>query len=669
MEIPILKDIVIILGLSVLIILLFNRLKIPPILGFLITGIISGPHGLNLVNAGHEVELLSEIGIIFLLFVIGIEFSLKGLASIKNTVLWGGLMQVGGTIGLTTLSATWFGMPLQTAIFLGFLFSLSSTAIVLKMLQEKGEITSPHGRVAVGILIFQDIIVVLMMLVTPILAGKSEDPLNDLLVLTIKLIGILVVLFLLGKYVVPTLFKLVVKAKSRELFILTTVVLCFATAWMTSAVGLSLALGAFFAGLIISESDYSHQATANILPFREIFISFFFVSIGMLLDLNFFIENILTIHLAAFAVVVLKIIVLVITVLLLKYPPRTVILTALSLFQVGEFAFLLSATGMQYELMSNHIYQHFLAISIISMGATPFIIDFSGNITTFLIKTPLPKNVRRRLKRITQKNATNDTITEDNFHDHLVIIGYGLNGENVAKAAKKANIPYLIVDLDPETIKKGKANNEPIIFGDACNDIILKHVHIHEARVVVVAISSPESTKKIVKTIRSFSKTVYIIVRTRYISEVEENIKAGADQVIPEEFETSIEIFVRVLRKYLVPNDEIKQFENQIRSHNYEMLREISAVNLKTGTDVMKMGNDEMEIATVHVTQGKNKLVGKSLDSSSLRSDYGVTLLAIKRGKKYITEISSDTMILQEDILYLLGAPDHIILVNKFFEM
>lgn len=669
MEIPILKDIVIILGLSVLIILLFNRLKIPPILGFLITGIISGPHGLNLVNAGHEVELLSEIGIIFLLFVIGIEFSLKGLASIKNTVLWGGLMQVGGTIGLTTLSATWFGMPLQTAIFLGFLFSLSSTAIVLKMLQEKGEITSPHGRVAVGILIFQDIIVVLMMLVTPILAGKSEDPLNDLLVLTIKLIGILVVLFLLGKYVVPTLFKLVVKAKSRELFILTTVVLCFATAWMTSAVGLSLALGAFFAGLIISESDYSHQATANILPFREIFISFFFVSIGMLLDLNFFIENILTIHLAAFAVVVLKIIVLVITVLVLKYPPRTVILTALSLFQVGEFAFLLSATGMQYELMSNHIYQHFLAISIISMGATPFIIDFSGNITTFLIKTPLPKNVRRRLKRITQKNATNDTITEDNFHDHLVIIGYGLNGENVAKAAKKANIPYLIVDLDPETIKKGKANNEPIIFGDACNDIILKHVHIHEARVVVVAISSPATTKKIVKTIRSFSKTVYIIVRTRYISEVEENIKAGADQVIPEEFETSIEIFTRVLRKYLVPNDEIKQFVNYIRSHNYEMLREISAVNLKTGTDVMKMGNDEMEIATVHVTQGKNKLVGKSLDSSSLRSDYGVTLLAIKRGKKYITDISSDTMILQEDILYLLGAPDHIILVNKFFEM
>lgn len=228
-----------------------------------------------------------------------------------------------------------------------------------------------------------------MMLVTPLLAGQSEDPVNDLLMLVVKLPGVLIVLFLLGKYVVPLLFKSVVKAKSRELFILTTVVLCFATAWLTSAVGLSLALGAFFAGLIISESEYSHQATANILPFREIFISFFFVYIGMLLDLEFFFSNILSIHLIAFGVIALKIIILVITVLILKYPPRTVILTALSLFQVGEFAFLLSATGMQYELMSNTIYQHFLAISIMSMGATPFIIDFSDKIADFLFKTPL----------------------------------------------------------------------------------------------------------------------------------------------------------------------------------------------------------------------------------------------------------------------------------------
>jgi CPA2 family monovalent cation:H+ antiporter-2 len=282
MELPILTDIVIILGSSILIILLFQRFKLPVILGFLITGIIVGPHGLNLITATHEVELLAEIGIIFLLFVIGIEFSLKGLASIKRTVLVGGSLQVVGTIGSVMLIAYLLGMPIQSAIFLGFLLSLSSTAIVLKMLQEKGELNSPHGRVSVGILIFQDIIVVLMMLLTPILAGQSENPGMTLLWLLLKVILILLTIFILTRYVVPVLFKWVVKSKSRELFILMVVVLCFATAWLTSAIGLSLALGAFFAGLIISESDYNHQATANIIPFREIFISGYVVGLVVL---------------------------------------------------------------------------------------------------------------------------------------------------------------------------------------------------------------------------------------------------------------------------------------------------------------------------------------------------------------------------------------------------
>ena len=668
MEIPLLKDVVIILGLSVLIILLFNRFKIPPILGFLITGIVSGPHGLNLVNAGHEVELLSEIGIIFLLFVIGIEFSLKGLVSIRKTVLWGGLMQVGGTIGITTLWAVWLDIPLTTAIFIGFLFSLSSTAIVLKMLQEKGEINSPHGKVTVGILIFQDIIVVLMMLVTPLLAGQSENPLYELLVLAIKLAGILVVLFLLGKYIVPLLFKSVVKSKSKELFILTIVVLCFATAWLTSVVGLSLALGAFFAGLIISESDYSHQATANILPFREIFISFFFVSIGMLLDLDFFFNHLLSIHLIAIAVIVLKMIVIGITVLILKYPPRTIFLTMLSIFQVGEFAFLLSSTGMEYQLLSDTIYQHFLAVSIITMGATPFVLKYADKITDFLIKTPMPKNVRRRLKSITNGKAYNNKIEDENYHDHLVIIGYGLNGENVAKAAKKAKIPYLIVDLDVNAIARGKAKNEHVIYGDATNDVILKHVHIHEARVVVVAISSPEATKQIIRAVRTFTRTAYIIVRTRYVSEMESNILAGADQVIPEEFETSIEIFTRVLQKYLVPTHEIKQFVNYIRSRNYEMLSSLSIAD-EPKESTSNLYNNQKEIATVYVTQGNNTIVGKTLDKSSLRSDYGVTLLAIKRNSKYITDISSNDTIQQEDTLYLLGSAKQISFIAKFFEV
>ncbi|MGB2088090.1 MAG: cation:proton antiporter, partial [Psychroflexus salarius] len=270
MEIPLLKEIVVVLGISIVIILAFQKLKLPSILGFLLAGIIVGPNAFNLLSSQHEVELLSEIGIIFLLFVIGIELSFSGLMKIKKTVFLGGGAQVSLTIAIVALFATIYGLSINTSIFIGFLIALSSTAIVLKLLQERGEIQSPQGRLSLGVLIFQDIIVVPMMLVTPILAGKTPDVWETVLMLVLKIIGLGVVVFILQKYIVPKVFRAVVKTKSKELFILATVVFCFAIAWLTSAVGLSLALGAFFAGLIISESEYSHQATANVLPFREI---------------------------------------------------------------------------------------------------------------------------------------------------------------------------------------------------------------------------------------------------------------------------------------------------------------------------------------------------------------------------------------------------------------
>ncbi len=667
MEIPILTDIVIILGLSVFIILLFQRLKLPVILGFLITGIIVGPHGLNLIKAVHEVELLAEIGIIFLLFLIGIEFSLKGLASVKKTVLMGGMLQVGGTIGLVTLIAYLFGLSIQSAVFLGFLISLSSTAIVLKMLQEKGELTSPHGRVSVAILIFQDIIVVVMILLIPILAGQSENPLMTMLWMLIKVVGVIVAIFLLSKYIVPVIFRLVIKAKSRELFVLMVILLCFATAWLTSAIGLSLALGAFFAGLIISESDYNHQATANILPFREIFISFFFVSVGMLLDFSFFVEHILMIHLATLGVIVLKILIIGLTVLALRYPPRTIFLTSLAIFQVGEFAFLLASNGMQYQLLTQEVYQFFLAISIISMGATPFIINIAPRLTKYLLQTGLPEPVKNRLNTLTRSRAEKTKIIESAFHDHIIIVGYGMNGENVAKAARRASIPYVIVEIDPEAMQKAKAAGEPIVFGDATSDVILKHVHVQEARVVVVAISAHQATRQIVQNVRMFTGTAYIIVRTRYLREVDELTKLGADEVIPEEFETSIEIFSHVLKKYLVAQDEIDSFICEIRNRNYEMLRNLpSAINLMDGTRIQI---PYMEIVTLPVKQGNNKIVGKTISNSEIRAQFSTTILAIKRDEKFITEINPEEKILQDDILYLFGSPENIIKLNKHLKI
>ncbi len=582
MEIPILRDVVVILGLSILIILAFQRVRVPAILGFLVSGVIAGPYGFNLISASTEVELLSEIGIIFLLFVIGIEFSLKELVSIKGTVLFSGTMQVGGTIILTAFITYLFGLSLNAAVFVGFLFSLSSTAIVLKLLHERGEVSAPNGRLSVAMLIFQDIIVVPMMLFTPLLTGEAENPWLAIGQLSVKVVGVIIVIYLLSRYIVPVILNWVVNTKNRELFILTITVFCFAVAWLTSSVGLSLALGAFFAGLIISESDYSHQATANVLPFREIFISFFFISVGTLLNVWFFLDNILLIISLTLLAILVKVVVISFTVMLLRYPPRIVLLTAFSLFQVGEFSLLLSSVGVENGLLDENTYQYFLSISILSMGITPFVINYSPKIISSLLLMPIPVQVRQRFISLKQRKHT-ETVPIANMRDHLVVVGYGINGKNIAKAAKTAGITYVIIDLDPQLFNEAWAEGEPIVFGDASEESILRHVHVQDARVVVIAISDPESTKRIVSQVRSFTKDACLIVRTRYVKEIEANLRLGADEVVPEEFETSIEIFTRVLRKYMIADDEIQHLVQSIRKLNYSLLTTIKGVKPKSG--------------------------------------------------------------------------------------
>ena len=660
---PLLKDIVIILGASVLIILLFQRMKLPSILGFLITGILVGPYGLSLIKASHEVELMAEIGIIFLLFVIGIEFSLKTLSSIKRTVILGGLMQVGGTILVTTGLTLLAGLQWNQAVFMGFLFSLSSTAIVLKLLHTRGEITAPHGRISLALLIFQDIIVVPMMLLTPLLAGQADDIAYTLLILFTKVIGVVGLVLLMARYIVPLLLLQVAKTRSNELFILTIIVICFATAWITSSLGLSLALGAFFAGLIISESEYNHQATANILPFREIFISFFFVSIGMLLDLQYLLDNFFIILLLTVVVMIVKAVIVAGTALLLGYPPRTQLLVGLSLFQVGEFAFILAATGIRNDLLPQDLYQFFLAISIVSMAATPFIFKFQQELTEFFIRIPIPRQVKKRLNTIKRLHQVEEPHAHSSWEDHLVIVGYGLNGRNLARAAKNADIPFVIVELNPNTVKEIKNEGDDVIYGDATQENILHHVNVYQARVVVIAISDPIATKKIVRQVRKLSRTAFIIVRTRYIEEIDENLKLGADEIIPEEFETSVKIFTRVLHKYLVPVDEIQSFINLIRAQNYEILR-LPSFKPRSIDDI-ELHIPDLEIVTLPVQQGKNAIVGNQIKEIGLRDKYGITILAIKRSGKIIKHITGEEVVRQDDVLYVIGDPEHVNELNK----
>lgn len=651
-EFTLLKDIVMILGGSLLIIIGFQKIKIPPIIGFLIAGMLLGPHGFNLINdSKHEVEILSEIGIIFLLFVIGIEFSLKELIAIKQKVFWGGGGQVAGTILLITLAGKLFGLDWNVAVFFGFLISLSSTAIVLKLIQERGDVKSSYGKMSIGILIFQDIIVVPMILLIPILTGKVDNVWKTLGVLGLKVIGLLVVVYILARFIVPFLFRMVVKTKSQELFLLSVLTICFSTALLSASVGLSLALGAFFAGLIISESDYSHHATANVLPFREVFVSFFFVSVGVLLDLHFFVTHLGWIILISAIVLLAKMLILGGIAKLLKLQTETVLMTMFTLFQVGEFSLLLSGVGLKEGLLTNEQYQYFLAVSILTMAITPFVIAASPKLVKYILK-----------KSASLKPDSEIKSTDVNqLEGHLVIVGYGLNGENLAKAARSTEIPYVVVELNNEAFNEAKRNYEPVVFGDASNELILKHIHVQEAKVVVIAISDPVATKNIIKNIREFSQTTHIIVRTRYVKEISENMKIGADVVIPEEFETSIQIFKRVLGHYMIPKGEIEDYVDRLRSSDYELLtEEKSAFPTPRPVRITEKG-----ISTLRVEQGNNSVVGKSVFESQIRKNYGVTVLAIRRGETYITDLNSETTVEEGDILYVFGSNDEIKCFNK----
>ena len=674
-HIPLLQDMLILLGFSVVIVYALQKVKVPSIIGFLLTGVIIGPYGFSLINAVDQVEVLSEIGVILLLFVIGMELSIKQLASIKKTVFIGGALQVGVTAAVASVSYQVLGNPWNESVFVGFLFSLSSTAIVLKTLQDRRQISAPHGRNALGILIFQDIIVVPMMLVTPIIAGDTSNVAMSIASLVGKSLIVVAITYVSARFIVPKVLHSVAKTNSKELFLLVTITLCFAVAFLTSEAGLSLALGAFLAGLILSESEYSHQATSVILPFRELFTSFFFVSIGMLLQLQFFLANIGVILGLVALVFVVKSLIAALAVAVLRYPPRTLILTGLALFQVGEFAFILSKVGLQYELLTPETNQYFLSVSVLSMMLTPFVIIFSETIADKLapvtkvlpfsgVGTTTLENPDT-LKSHAPGDPAHDTAThapnDHAYKNHLVIIGYGINGSNLAKAASASNIPYIVIETNPETVQRERAKGVPILYGDATEEHILEIAQIDEARVAVVAISDLLATRDVIRAIRSITDSVHLVVRTRYVKETAELFALGADEVIPEEFETSVQIFTGVLHNFLVPEDDIDQFVEALRSDNYELFNhEVARPKTYRPTELA-----DFNITCLRIQTDSRRIVGKTLQELSLRATYGLNVLGIKRGDTMLEQITPQEILKQGDIVYLQGDKQHIAAFHK----
>jgi len=527
-ELELLNSIVIVISLSVVVLFIFHRLRAPTIVGFLLTGILAGPQGLGLINASEQVSTLADIGVILLLFTVGIEVSLKDIIKLKKYVLVGGSLQVALTTLAVFLVMLSLDLPTGTAVLLGLLVSLSSTAIVLRIIQKREEFDSLHGRTTLGILIFQDMAVVPMMLLIPLLPGSTLALGSSPLAVAAKGLVIVAVIIISAKWLVPRVLYSIAKTRDRELFLLSVVAICLAVAWITSLAGLSLGLGAFLAGLIISESPYSHQAFGNIVPLRDVFTSFFFISIGMLLDVGILIDNPAFIIFLALAVMALKAALAGLAISLMGLPFRIIILVSLALSQIGEFSFVLSKVGFESGLISQEYYQIFLDVTVITLAATSLIMAVSPRVADGMLSLPLPSRLKARpYPSVSRELAA--------LEDHLIIIGYGVNGRNVARSARIESIPYLIIEMDPEIVTKEGKNGEPIYFGDATSEAILNHLGISKARVIVIAISDPSATRRMTELARRLNPDIFIIARTRYVQEMRPLHDLGANEVIPEE--------------------------------------------------------------------------------------------------------------------------------------
>ena len=644
MDLFALEELVIVLAASVLIIYVSHKLRLPSVVGFLLTGVLIGPGGLSLVKNTGTVNILAEIGVVMLLFTIGLEFEPARLKRIQRDFWAGGGLQVSLTTSATVIVLVLLNVPFREALFYGFLVALSSTAVVLKILADRGETDAPQGRISLGVLIFQDLAIVPMIALVPVLANAGQVSLGAIGLrfgLSALAIG---TAFVLARFLMPRILHLVVRTRVREVFLIASLFIVLGMALLTSSLGLSLALGAFLAGVVLAESDYSHQVVSDIVPFKIVFNSLFFISVGMLLDVAAVWEFRTLVLVLVASILAVKFSVVVMTVGILGYGSRIAVVTGLALAQIGEFSFVLAGVGRANGLLQGDIFQAFVASSILTILATPFLIQAGPALAS---RGELALPWKKRTVHKADKPACD-------LDGHVIVAGYGLNGRNLAHVLKEAGIGYFIIELNPVTVREAGAAGELIIFGDVSSRTILEEAGARRAKGIVFAISDPLVTRRGVKAAREINPDLFIIVRTRYASETDDLLRLGANDVIPEEFETSIEIFTRVLEKYHVPRNIVDAQVKVLRGECYGMLRgSCSAIKpaAERIADLLAAGTAE----TFFVGQGSWP-AGKTLGSLDLRGRAGATVIAVVRGEGSFASPGADFMIEAQDTLVLVAS-------------
>ncbi len=557
------ESILLVIGLSIVVVVLFQRLRVPPIVGFILTGVLIGPHGLGWVGESEAIRTLAEIGVVLLLFSLGVEFSQDRLWQLRHYVLRGGVAQIAITVLVCAAGARLLGYEAAAALALGMIISLSSTAVGIKLLKQREELDSTHGRFAVGVLLFQDVMAPVFMAMMPMVARLGQEGWGTIgakLLLTVVGVG---AVYLGARALVPTVLRWIVSTDTREIPVLGSLFIALLMGYITQKLGLSPALGAFVAGVIISETPYSHQITANIVPFRDSFLALFFISVGLLVDLPYLQANWGQVLSWTVGLMALKWLIVVGIAWLIKRPLRMGLLAGAVLANIGEFSFVLMEQSRAMRALPEELLNGLVAGTSLSILLTPLLLA----------------GTYRWLARSTGRASLFSHYGQQRhqpvpYRDHIIIVGFGLNGRNLANLLMEIGTPFVVVELNGALVREAQKMGIPVIYGDAAQPEVLHAAGVEHARAVVIAVSDPISTRYTVRAVRELNPTVYVIARTRYVSEIEPLYAAGATDVIPEEFETFIEIAGRIMRLLGVENELRLELMNQCRARHYQMLQE-----------------------------------------------------------------------------------------------
>lgn len=654
-EIHFLKDLVAVYGFGVLVVYVFQKLRQSPIVGFLVAGLLVGPYGLSLVSERESVEVLAEIGVMLLLFSLGLEFSLKKFAQMRYVVLGTGSLQVISTVLMVLGIAVYAGLMARQGVLFGFLVALSSTAIVLKLLAERGELDSIHGRIALGILIFQDFCVVPMIVIVPLLASPESIwlPLAEALAKAALMIAAVLVL---ARYLFPAFLEQIVRTRSKELFVISCIFMFLGTAWVTSEAGFSLALGSFLAGLILSESEYSHQIFADIRPFRDSLNSLFFISIGMLMNPTFVWEHAGSVLSVVGAIVLGKGVLITAAVLASGFPMAVGLLVGLSMAQIGEFSFILLRAGSEAGLFAGAGYQIMISAAVITMLLTPALFFIARR----LVSMPAVSRWGNFLPGARTLSGMESSAPQK-WRDHVIVCGFGVSGKNIARVLRENKIVYVVLELNAQKVREERKEGEPIYFGDCTDSQILDHAGIRQARVLILAISDPFSSRRAVATARALNHNLVILVRTKYMADIDVLYNLGATEVVAEEFEASIELMTRILRVYHLPRALVASEIKAIREQRYGIFRRPRATVPRLRL------SEELDVytETFEVTD-RSPMTQKPIAETGIRRDSGAFILGIIRDGQTLNNPGPGEIVRPGDRLILSGTKEQL---NRAMEL